>query len=191
MTRKLTNLGLALLVLVAIVALYRWTPTKQDIQQPVAVNGVVGKPVHTPRFTLTVDGVRTSKKLRIPKTVPDRDTLSDFVVIDATVEATREPMHIFGVQIRTSDGFTYLGANRDGLRQVDLTGFEFAPDIPARGSFVVEMPADKLPGAVLLVTEKSIFTEMEPQATIPLGVEKDQLAGLQKDVAMLTTADAS
>ena len=190
-TRKAVNIGLTLFVLVAIVALYRWTPTQQDIQQPVAVNGVVGKAVHTPRFDLTVDGIRTSKKLRVPRTKPDRDTLSDFIVIDATVKATREPIHLGKVQIRTSDGVTYLGANRSGLDDIDLTGFQFAPDIPARGSFVVEMPADKLPGAVLLVTEKQFFTEMEPQATIPLGVKKDQLAGLQKDVAILTTADAS
>jgi hypothetical protein len=189
--RKIVNLGLTVLVLVAIVALYRWTPTQQDFQQPVAVNGVIGKPVHTPRFDLTVDSVRTSKKLRIPRTTPDRDTLSDFVVIDATVKATKEPMHIGKVQIRTSDGYLYLGANRNGLQDTDLTGFQFAPDIPARGSFVVEMPADKLPGAVLLVTEKPFFTDLEPQATISLEVKKDQLAGLHQDVAVLTTADAS
>lgn len=190
--RKAVNIGLTLFVLVAIVALYRWTPTQQDIQQPVAVNGEVGKPVHTPRFDLTVTGVRTSKKLRVPRTTPDRDTLSDFVVIDATVKATREPIHISKVQIRTSDGYTYLGSNRSGLQDIDLTGFQFAPDIPAHGSFVVEMPADKLPGAVLLVTEKKIFTDLEPQATVPLGVGKDQLAGLQQDVAILkTTTDLS
>ena len=66
--RKVVNIGLTFFVLVAIVALYRWTPTQQDIQQPVAVNGEVGKPVHTPRFDLTVTGVRTSKKLRVPRT---------------------------------------------------------------------------------------------------------------------------
>jgi hypothetical protein len=189
---KAVNIGLTLLVLVAIVALYRWTPTQQDIQQPVAVNGEVGKPVHTPRFDLTVNGVRTSKKLRVPRTTPDRDTLSDFVVIDATVKATKEPIHIGKVEIRTSDGVTYLGSDRSGLQDADLTGFQFAPDIPAHGSFVVEMPADQLPGAVLLVTEKQFFTELEPQATIPLGVKKDQLAGLQKDVAILpSTTDLS
>jgi hypothetical protein len=185
------NVGLTLVVLVAIVALYRWTPTLKDIQQPVAVKGAVGKPVHTPRFDLTVDGIRISKKLRVPRTTPDRDTLTDFVVVDATVRATREPIHLGLVQIRTSDGVTYLGANRSGLDRADLTGFQFAPDIPARGSFVIEMPADKLPGAILLVTEKKIFTDFEPQATIPLDVKKDQVAGLRKDVAILTSTDAS
>jgi hypothetical protein len=73
---------------------------------------------------------------------------------------------------------------------VDLTGFEFAPDIPARGVFVVEMPADKLPGAVLQVMEKPFLNDLEPQATIPLGVSKDQLAGLLKDVAIFNAADA-
>ena len=120
--RKLLNVGLALAVLVAIVALYRLTPTQQDIQQPIAVNGIVGRAVQTPRFDLTVDDVRVGKKLRIPRTTPDRDSLTDFVVVDATVKATREPMHIFGVQIRSADGITYLGANRSGLDRVDLTG---------------------------------------------------------------------
>ena len=189
--RKLVNVGLTLAVLVAIVALYRWTPTQKDIQQPVAVNGAVGKAVHTPRFDLTVDGIRISKKLRVPRSTPDRDTLTDFVVIDATVKATREPIHLSLVQIRTSDGMTYLGANRSGLDQVDLTSFQFAPGIPARGSFVVELPADKLPGAILLVMEKKILTDMEPQARIPLGVNDDQLAGLRKAVAILASTDAS
>jgi hypothetical protein len=189
--RKLVNVGLTLAVLVAIVALYRWTPTQKDIQQPVAVNGAVGKAVHTPRFDLTVDGIRISKKLRVPRTTPDRDTLTDFVVIDATVKATREPIHLSLVQIRTSDGMTYLGANRSGLDQVDLTSFQFAPGIPARGSFVVELPADKLPGAILLVMEKKILTDMEPQARIPLGVKDDQLARLRKNVAILASTDAS
>jgi len=186
--RRLVNVVLVAVVLVAIVGLYRLTPTRKDIQQPVAVKGVVGKPVKTPRFELTVEGVQLSKKLRVPRTTPDRDTLSDFVVVSAVVKATREPIHLQKVEIRTSDGITYLGANRSGLKQVDLTGFEFAPDIPARGSFVVEMPAYQLPGAILLVTEKSIFTALEPQATVPLGVEKDQLDALRKDVAIFTTA---
>ncbi|WP_433015488.1 hypothetical protein [Kribbella sp. CA-294648] len=189
--RKVLNVALVIVVLVAIVGLYRLTPTQQDIQQPVEVNGIVGKPVKTPRFELTVRSVQVGKKLRIPRSAPDRDTLSDFVVIDATVKATREPIHLSKVSIKAADGTVYLGANRAGLDRVDLTGFEFAPDIPAQGSFVVEMPADQLPGAVLRVMEKAIFSDLEPQATIPLGVEKDQLDGLRKDVAILNAADAS
>lgn len=189
--RKVLNVVLVIVVLVAIIGLYRLTPTQKDIQEPVAVKGIVGKAVKTPRFELTVRGVQVSKKLRIPRASPDRDTLSDFVVIDAIVKATREPIHLSKVTIKTADGISYLGANRSGLTETDLTGFEFAPDIPAHGSFVVEMPADQLPGAVLQVMEKSIFNDLEPQATIPLGVEKDQLDGLRKDVAILTAADAS
>jgi hypothetical protein len=188
--RTVMNVGLVLVVLVAIIGLYRLTPTQKDIQDPVAVNGVVGKAVKTPRFELTVKSVQISKKLRIPRSAPDRESLSDFVVIEAEVKATREPIHLNKVSIKAADGTTYLGADRSGLDEVDLTGFEFAPDIPARGAFVVEMPADKLPGAVLQVMEKAIFNDLEPQATIPLGVEKDQLAGLRKDVAIFNAADA-
>lgn len=189
--RKLVNIGLTVLVLVAIVGLYRLTPSQKDFQQPVAVKGVVGKAVETPRFELTVEGVRISKKLRIPRTTPDRDTLTDFVVIDALVNATREPIFLQKVEIRTDDGTTYLGANRSGLRAADLTGTQLAPGIPVRGSFVVELPADKLPSAILLVTEKMIFTELEPQATIPLDVKADQLNSLRQDVAILTRASTS
>lgn len=188
--RKLLNYALVLVVLAAIIALYRLTPTQKDIQDPVAVNGVVGKAVKTPRFELTVRTVQVSKKLRIPRSAPDRDSLSDFVVIEAEVKATREPIHLNKVSIRAADGTTYLGADRSGLEQVDLTSFQFAPDIPARGVFVVEMPADKLPGAVLQVMEKAFLNDLEPQATIPLGVSKDQLAGLRKDVAIFNAADA-
>ncbi|MFF0338198.1 hypothetical protein [Kribbella sp. NPDC004875] len=183
-TRKLLNVALTLGVLVAIVGLYRLTPTQKDIQQPTPVRGIVGRAVKTPRFDLTVDDVRVGKKLRIPHSTPDRDSLTDFVVVDATVTATQEPVHIQNVRIRSSDGVTYLGANRSGLDQVDLTGSEFAPDIPTRGSFVVEMPADKVPGATLLVMEKSILNDLEPQVTVPLGEDAPQL----QDVVTLSAA---
>jgi hypothetical protein len=182
--RKLLNAGLTIAVLVAIVGLYRLTPTQQDIQQPTPVQGIVGRAVQTPRFDLTVDDVRLGKKLRVPHTTPDRDSLTAFVVIDATVTANREPMHLFGIKIRSADGITYLGSNRSGLDQVDLTGTEFAPDIPVRGSFVVEMPADKMPGATLLVMEKSILNDLEPQVTVPLGDDAPNL----EDVVTLTAA---
>jgi hypothetical protein len=189
--RKLLNVALVVVVLAAIIALYRLTPTQKDIQDPTPVNGAVGKAVKTPRFELTVRSVQVSKKLRIPKSGPDRESLADFVVVDAVVKATREPIHLNTVSIEASDGTVYLGANRSGLDDVDLTSFQFAPDIPAQGSFVVEMPADQLPGAVLQVMEKAIFNDLEPQARIPLGVKKDQLDGLRKDVAIFNAADAS
>ncbi|HEY3512392.1 hypothetical protein [Kribbella sp. NPDC051137] len=182
--RKIANLGLTIAVLVAIVALYRWTPDQKDIQDPTPVKGVVGRAVQTPRFDLTVNDVRVGKKLRIPFSTPDRDSLTDFVVVDATVTATREPMHIMGVKIRSADGVTYLGSNRSGLDQVDLTGTAFSPDIPVHGSFVVEMPADKVPGATFLVMEKSILNDLEPQVTVPLGDNAPKL----EDVVTLTDA---
>ncbi|MEV6411274.1 hypothetical protein [Kribbella sp. NPDC051718] len=188
--RRLANYGLVLVVLVAIIGLYRLTPTQKDIQDPVEVHGVVGKAVKTPRFELTVKTVQVSKKLRIPRSAPDRESLSDFVVIEAEVQALREPMHLNKVSIKAADGTTYLGADRSGLETVDLSSYEFAPGIPARGVFVVEMPADKLPGAVLQVMEKAFLNDLEPQATIPLGVSKDELPGLRKDVAIFNAADA-
>lgn len=182
--RRLLNIGLTLAVLVAIVGLYRVTPTQKDIQDPTPVGGIIGRAVKTPRFDLTVNEIRVGKKLRIPHSTPDRDTLTDFVVVDATVMATREPIHIFNVRIKSADGVTYLGANRNGLDQVDLTGTEFAPDIPIRGSFVVEMPADKVPGATVQVMEKSILNDLEPQVTIPLGSDTPKV----QDVVTLTAA---
>ncbi|MEU8224531.1 hypothetical protein [Kribbella sp. NPDC048915] len=169
MKRKLLNIALALAVLVAIVGLYRLTPTQKDIQDPTPVQGIPGRAVHTPRFDLTVDNVRIGKKLRLPGSSQDRDSLTAFVVVDATVKANREPIHVTGVKIRSADGITYLAANRNGFDRVDLTGAEFAPDIPVRGAFVVEMPAEQVPGATLLVMEKSIMNELEPQVTVPLG----------------------
>lgn len=186
--RKLTNVALTLAVLVAIVGLYRLTPTQKDIQEPLAVNGVVGRVVKTPRFDLTIEGVRVGRTLRLPGSSKARDTLSNFVVVDAVVTATREPIHLASVRIKATDGVIYLGANRSGLDRVDLTGFEFAPDIPVRGSFVVEVPADKLPGATLQIMEKAIFNDLEAQATIPLGVES---ALTVEDVVSLTRASES
>ncbi|MFI5696639.1 hypothetical protein ACIA58_32595 [Kribbella sp. NPDC051586] len=182
--RRLLNIGLTLAVLVAIVGLYRLTPTQKDIQDPTPVKGIVGRTVKTPRFDLTVNDVRVGKKLRIPHSTPDRDSLTDFVVIDATVTATREPIHVFNVRIRSADGVTYLGANRNGLDQVDLTGTELAPDIPVRGSFVVEMPANKVPEATLQVMEKSFLNDLEPQVTVPLGPDTPAV----QDVVALTVA---
>ncbi|MFI7064938.1 hypothetical protein ACIBL3_28370 [Kribbella sp. NPDC050124] len=186
--RKVVNVALTVAVLVGIVGLYRLTPTQKDIQEPVAVNGVVGRAVQTPRFDLTVEGVRVGRTLRLPGASKARDTLSSFVVVDAVVTATREPIHLASVRIQAADGVTYLGANRNGLDQVDLTGIEFAPDIPVRGSFVIELPADKLPGATLQVMEKSIFNDLEAQATIPLGVDTEPAV---EDMVTMTKASES
>ncbi|GAA0599508.1 hypothetical protein HPO96_21920 [Kribbella sandramycini] len=186
-SRKVLNGVLTLAVLIAIVGLYRLTPTQKDIQDPTPVNGVVGRAVETPRFTLTVDGVRVGKKLRIPRSSPDRESRTNFVLIDATVTALREPMYLKRVRVLTADGVAYLGANRTGLDQTALSGAELAPGIPVRGSFVVELPADKLPGATLQVMEKSGFNELEPEATVPLDVETPEV----QDVVQLTTASAS
>jgi hypothetical protein len=186
--RKLVNVALTLAVLVAIVGLYRLTPTQKDIQEPVAMNGMIGRAVKTPRFELTVESVRVGRTLRLPGSTNARDTLSSFVVVDALVVATREPIHLASVRIKASDGVTYLGANRSGLDRVDLTGFEFAPDIPVRGSFVIELPADKLPGATLQVMEKAIFNDLEPQATISLGF--DAVPAVE-DVVALTRVNES
>jgi hypothetical protein len=186
--RKVVNVGLTLAVLVAIVGLYRLTPTQKDIQEPVAVNGVIGRAVKTPRFDLTIEGVRVGRTLRLPGSTKARDTLSNFVVVDAVVTAKREPIHLASVRIKAADGVVYLGANRSGLDRVNLTGFEFAPDIPVRGSFVVEVPADQLPGATFQVMEQSIFNDLEPQATIPLGFDAEPTV---EDVVTLTRASES
>lgn len=186
--RKVVNVALTLAVLVAIIGLYRLTPSQKDIQEPVAVNGVVGRAVKTPRFDLIVEGVRVGRALQLPGSDKPRDTLSSFVVVDAVVTATREPVHLASVRIKASDGVVYLGANRSGLDRVDLTGFEFAPDIPVRGSFVVEVPADQLPGATLQVMEKAIFNDLEPQATIPLGFDTTPTV---EDLVKLTRASES
>lgn len=176
--RKLLNGGLTLVVLVAIIGLYRLTPTQQDIQDPTAVNGIVGRAADAGRFKLTVDAVRVGKTLKIPSSAPDRKTQTSFVVVDATVTAMLEPIHLNRVRIRSSDGITYLGANRSGLDRVDLTSFQFAPGIPAHGSFVVEMPADKLPGATLQVMEKSIMNDLEPEVNVPLDVQAPEVGAV-------------
>lgn len=191
MNRRLVNVLLTGAVLVAIIALYRATPTQGDIQQPVEVKGQAGEVVRTPRFDLTVEGVRVGKSLKVPRTTPDRDTSTSFVVVDAFVTARREPIHLGTVKIRTAEGVEYLVANRTGLDRVDLTGHQLSPGIGVRGSLVFEMPADRLPGAELLVIENSIFTTMEPQATVALGVESDQLAGLEQPVVEVTPASAT
>ncbi|MFI5736428.1 hypothetical protein ACIA49_40305 [Kribbella sp. NPDC051587] len=174
--RQFLNGVLTVAVLVAIIGLYRLTPTQKDIQDPTPVNGIVGRAVDAGRFKLTVDAVRVGKTLKIPNSAPDRKTPTSFVVVDATVTATQEPIHLNRVQIRSSDGITYLGANRSDLDRVDLTGFQFAPGIPAHGAFVVEMPADKLPGATLQVMEKSIMNDLEPEVNIPLDVKSPDVS---------------
>ncbi|TDD48843.1 hypothetical protein E1263_32820 [Kribbella antibiotica] len=185
--RKLLNAGLTLAVLVAIIGLYRWTPTQKDIQDPTPINGVMARPVDAGRFKLTVDAVRVGKKLKIPRNTTVRETKTNFVVVDATVVATQEPIHLNLVQIRTADGVTYVGANRSGLETVDLGSFQFAPGIAARGSIVIEMPADKLPGATLQVMEKAYMNDLEPQANVSLG---DQAPAV-RDVVTFAKASAS
>lgn len=184
--RRVIDIALTGVVLVAIVGLYRLTPTQADFQQPVQVNGTAGKVVQTPRFEITVEGVRVGKKLKVPRTKPDRETSTSWVVVDAIVTARKDPMHLGTVTIRNAGGVQYRATNRNAISRVDLLGFEFQPGIPVRGSFAVEMPADEVAGARLEVIESGSFIALEPQATIPLpAAEGEQPVVELKEAAAL------
>lgn len=165
--RRIADLGLAAVVLAAMITLHRTTPGPNEFEQPVEVNGSLGRTVRTPLFDLTVDKVRAGKELDVPKYKDDLTTATDFVVVDAIVTATRKPILLGTVRVRTEDGDMYLASERKGFDRGDLGSSELAPGITERGSFVIEMPADKLKGSRLEVIESSA-DRFEPQATVPL-----------------------
>ena len=73
----------------------------------------------------------------------------------------------------------------------ELSDLPLAPGIPAHGSFVVEMPVERLVGAELEVVPDANIYGLEPQLTIPLGVAADRIGGFTSDVVALSRASAA
>ena len=136
----------------------------------------------------TQDGTKGS--ILGPYYLPDQVSLPSLATLPMRADEKGDPL-VFAGRVVDLAGQPLAGAELD-IWHADSEGYYsgFAPDIPARGVFVVELPADKLPGAVLQVMEKAFLNDLEPQATIPLGVSTDQLPGLRKDVAIFNAADA-
>ena len=189
--RRLVDATLTVAVLAAMVALHAGTPTVDDFQSPVEVRGAVGEQARLPRLALTVSGVRVGQRLSVTGTPAPLTTATSFVVVDAVATAREQPLTIDRVSVRSSDGARYLASRRAGYQGQELTDVALAPDIPAHGSFVIEMPADRLPGAELEVVPDTNIYGLEPQLTIPLDVSADHVAERPAAVVELTGASTA
>ena len=163
--RRVVDAGLTVAVLGAMIVLHAGAPTVDDFQAPIEVSGAVGEQVEVPRLALTVSGVRLGTRLAVAGGPATMTTATTFVVVDAVATARQKPMSIDRVSIRSTDGTRYLAPGRSGYEGQELSDVPLAPGIPAHGSFVIEMPADRLAGAELEVVPDVNIFGLEPQLT--------------------------
>jgi hypothetical protein len=189
--RRVVDAGLTVAVLAAMIVLHASAPTVDDFQAPIEVNGAVGEETRLPRLALTVSGVRIGPRLTVPGNPAPLTTATTFVVVDAVVTARQKPMSIDRVSIRAADGTRYLAPGRNGYEGQELSDVALAPGIPAHGSFVIEMPADRIAGAELEVVPDANIYGLEPQLTVPLDLSSDRIAALTSDVVALDRASSA
>ncbi|WP_433248593.1 hypothetical protein ACQPYK_00805 [Streptosporangium sp. CA-135522] len=151
MTRRILSLLAGVLLLAAIVVVNRLSPSADRQYEPIASTGGIREEIDTVDFQIRVDRVGLAKSIKIKDSFGaegrPRSTAGTWVVVWATASATRKEVSLRGSEIATADGDVY--AATPVLGALDTAALQ--PGIPAYGAMLFEVPAAKLPGAVLKV----------------------------------------
>ncbi|HVX44763.1 MAG TPA: hypothetical protein VHC49_12795 [Mycobacteriales bacterium] len=169
--RRTWKVIVLVIVLGLVVLAHNTTPDKGDFLQPVTVAAGSDDVATTPDFAITVDAVQTGGTIAVPSLTSDEKTRLGssigWVVVTVTADATKSPISLLGMRIKTSDGRTFLASRRDPLSEVDLGTAALSPELPVRAQVAVEMPASAVPGA-RFEAAKSSFQALEAVAAVPL-----------------------
>jgi hypothetical protein len=159
----------ALLVVVGLAAMVwmdRHQPNLTANQAPFPTRGTIGAQVRGRDFALTVDRLALTRVLELPGALSSalpqrRETNGVWLLVDARFDALHEPLALpggFGApSLRTRDGLVYAAASGRMPTSLSLlTSATAAPGISARGLLVFELPPERLPGAVLIASSRTI-----------------------------------
>lgn len=187
MIRAVLGMLTAAALFVAIVAVQRATPSVDQRYGPIVSRGRLGEQVDTTAFRFRVDRVRLAASIRMTDDFGFvRDPISTsgvWVIVWATVVATREEVAIQGTRLRASDGTEY-SVNSSIFSTLDKTPLQ--PGIPMYGPMLFEIPKDRLAGAWLAVRQHS----GDARALDTLGPAIDVDLGLSAEYATRLVAGA-
>jgi hypothetical protein len=193
MRRRVTTVLATVLLATAAVALQA---TKWDYGKaygPFAADGTIGHRVAVPQFAITVDqvwaarSVLESSELASPKRTVTATGV--FLIVTATAETThRGPAQLATVMLRTRHGDywstdVFAGSLLGGPTTRTLDFVTLQPGMPRHGSYIFDVPPDALPGARLVVSDRSTeaanfgFYRRDPvrfsaEAHIDLGLDR-------------------
>ncbi|WP_017590183.1 hypothetical protein [Nocardiopsis ganjiahuensis] len=169
---------LCLVLVVATLVLQRFQVADHEVVGPITSSGEHGEVVATDEFTVEVTDVRLADTVTDtahlePETVEANGV---WVLVGASVTATRSPIRATRVELEMADGTTY---SESTWFQSAISGStEFATALPTHGTFVFEVPEDRLDSPSLLLTHTDRGgARLAAQASVDLGIDADDLEG--------------
>jgi hypothetical protein len=166
LARRAADALLVVAGLSAMVWMDRHLPNLTANQAPFPTRGTIGAQVRGRDFALTVDRLALTRALELPGALSGappqrRETNGVWLLVDARLDALHEPIALPGgfaaPNLRTRDGLEYASAGgRMPMGLSLLTAATAAPAIPARGLLVFELPPERLAGAVLIASSRTL-----------------------------------
>jgi hypothetical protein len=166
LARRAVDALLVVVGLSAMVWMDRHRPNLTANQAPFATRGTIGAQVRGRDFALTIDRLALTRALELPGTLSSaapqrRETNGVWLLVDARLDALLEPLALpdgfGGPSLRTRDGLVYASAGgRMPMGLSLLTAATATPGVSARGLLVFELPPERLPGAVLIASSRSL-----------------------------------
>lgn len=196
-TRWFHRVGLllaAVAVLAAIVWMRKHEPGYGERIAPVRVAGEAGERVVARDFAVTVDvaGLRVARRLSAPsphlfdESRAEIGTPGVWLVVPARVETLQAPAFVSAL-VRSRDALSYQssGSDRPKLPAVNLDTRIVAAGLPEDGAYFIELPADRLEGARLLLFRGSTPASNDAMVDIDLGIDAARAAALLQGAATL------
>lgn len=145
-----------------------------------------GQPVKMREGTVTFTRIRMAKSVKVGSGFSEKqvNTSGIWVIIDYKFTAVRESAYL-DVALNSRDNAAYDASDRGGLSsKSSITG---DPGFPVSGSFLFEMPKDRIAGAYLTVGDPGFGWPLwDDQGVVPLGLDDAEARALiEKAPALL------
>jgi hypothetical protein len=170
------RLGRGLLVVLIGAAAVGLQTSRWDYSEaygPLFVSGRIGQTIQGSRLRVRVRPVVLARSVEARDEYGERAVLHPndvFVVVPATVVATREPTHLWTAELQTSQGrfdrSDQLWGGDDRFPEaIDVptlaqhyTLHQLQPDRPRHGVFLFDVPVQALPGSTLVLSHRDPWT---------------------------------
>lgn len=169
--RRILTFVLCVVLIAAIFYTQRFIVGRQALVDPIATTGAQGAVVSSRSFEAEVTRVDVTAEIEVTSSViGDAEKVSAngvWVVVWARVTALEDTVYGLSAQLNMADGTVY---EERGWFWASLDRATFSPAVPQRGAFVFEVPADRLDGPTLVLTDRPGYeTRLSSRVEIDLG----------------------
>ncbi|HLV72939.1 MAG TPA: hypothetical protein VKY91_09150 [Vulgatibacteraceae bacterium] len=139
---------------------------------PIRTGGKVGEVVRTRDFSVRVEKVEAARSLAPGFSLggrPDVGTDGIYLIVRFRASSHREPLQLRMANLETPGGYVY---KHDPRTRAASAGVQptFQPMIWTSGTFLYELPEDRLEGARLVVGPGGLLPQLSAAAEIDLGI---------------------